>query len=163
MIPYGTRVPVPVRRVANCYTLFVLLFFTCVACSRRVGRPSSPRRRRSAVLVLPATPDSASVSPTSGAPTSYSTLVPLRAAKHSSVVASGPGGTVKQKSQQRYSLSAIVIPRLSISGDVDSAADTGTGELYTRDLRGDGNRPRPHPILVHQLRFWADNLCIVHF
>ena len=35
MIPYGTRVPVVVRLVANCYTPFT---FTCVCCGLFVLR-----------------------------------------------------------------------------------------------------------------------------
>jgi len=101
-------------------------------CSCRVGRTLSPRRRRSAVLMLPAD----CVSPTFvSASTSVSRSI-ARQTKHSSLTLSSPApsGThvesvavVKPVSQQRYSLSVIAIPRLSISDDADSS-DSVTGQ-----------------------------------
>jgi len=122
-------------------------------CSRRAGRTTSPRcqRRRSAVLVLPS-PTTSSTSPASTAPLSFpagasssSSYVASRRTKHSSLTTTSsppPVGTAvaaaavecvavvkPASSQQRYSLSAIVIPKLSISDDADSAADGTSGQL----------------------------------
>ena len=105
-------------------------------CSCRAGRTSSPRRRRSAVLVLPADCVSPTASPTVTSRSSRQT-------KHSSLTLSSAAPTatagesvavVKPASQQRYSLSAIVIPRLSISDDADSGDNVPGDDLLNFNL-----------------------------
>jgi len=111
-----------------------------LCCSYRVGRRPSPQRRRSAVVKLPAD----CVSPTASmSPSTSAVPRAARQTKHSSLTSSSPAPTdtpvkcvaaVKSVSQQRYSLSAIVIPRLSISDDADSGPDHVAGQHARRQL-----------------------------